>query len=62
LEEPLMLPAILGAETSAAQDEDQGMWSLQFGKLPPFRPVVGQLVVGKDSPGNNVGSHKRSWK
>jgi hypothetical protein len=54
----LMLPAILGAKTSAAEDQNQGMWSLQFGELPPFRSVIGQLVVRKDSSRNNVRSHR----
>jgi hypothetical protein len=54
------LPAVFGAETAAAQDENHGMLSLQFGELPAFRGVVGKLIVGEDSPGNNVRSHKKS--
>jgi hypothetical protein len=57
---PFSLPAVLGAETSAAEDEDQWMLSLQFGELSAFRGVVGKLVVGEDSPWNNVGSHMKS--
>src|SRR6266481_1319865 len=57
---PFSLPAVLGAETSAAEDEDHWMLSLQFGELPAFRGVVGKLVVGEDSPWNNVGSHMKS--
>jgi hypothetical protein len=30
---------------------------LKFGELPPFRGVVGKLIIGKDSPWNHVGSH-----
>ena len=53
------LPAVFGAEATAAQDEDHGMLSLQFGELPAFRGVVGKLIVGEDSPGNNGRSHKK---
>jgi hypothetical protein len=37
---PFSLPAILGTETSAAEDENHWMLSLQFGELPAFRGVV----------------------
>jgi hypothetical protein len=30
-DQPFSLPAVLGAETSAAKDENHCMWSLQFG-------------------------------
>ena len=36
------------------------MLSLQFGELPAFRGVVGKLIVGEDSPWNNVRSHIKS--
>jgi hypothetical protein len=54
------LAAVLGAETSAAEDENHGMWPLQFGELPAFCGVIGKLVVGEDSPRNNVRSHRKS--
>jgi hypothetical protein len=54
---PFSLPAVLGAETSAAEDENHGMLPLQFGELPAFRGVVGKLIVGEDSPWNNLRSH-----
>jgi hypothetical protein len=54
------LPAILGAVTAAAEDENHGMLSLQFGELPAFRGVVGKLIVGKDCPRDNVRSHRES--
>jgi hypothetical protein len=54
------LPAVLRAETSAAEDEHHWMWSLQFGEFPAFRGVVGKLVVGEDSPWNDVRSHMKS--
>ncbi len=41
LNKSFSLPAVLGAETSAAEDENHGMWPLQFGELPAFRGVVG---------------------
>src|SRR5258707_9768950 len=44
--EPFSLPAVLGAETSAAEDENHWMVSLQFGELSAFRGVVGKLVIG----------------
>jgi hypothetical protein len=54
------LPAVFGAETSTAEDENHWMLCLQLGELPTFRGVVGKLVVRKDSPWNNVGSHMKS--
>src|SRR5208283_751309 len=54
---PFRLPAVLGAETSAAQDENHWMLSLQFGELSAFRRMVGKLIVGEDCPWNNVRSH-----
>jgi len=57
---PFILPALLGAETSAAEDENHWMLSLQFGELPAFRGVVGKLIVGEDSPWNNVRSHMKT--
>ena len=59
LHQPFSLPAVLGAETSAAEDENHWILPLQFGELPAFRGVVGKLIVGEDSPWNNVRSHKR---
>jgi hypothetical protein len=57
--ETLMLPAVLGAETSTAKDNNHGMLCLQFGELPAFRCLVGKLIVRKDSPWRNVRSHIR---
>jgi hypothetical protein len=61
--QPFSLPAVLGSETSAAEDENHWMLSLQFGELSPFRGVIGELIVGKDSPWNDVRSHMipQSW-
>jgi len=36
------------------------MLSLQLGELPALRGVVGKLIVGEDSPWNNVRSHVKS--
>jgi hypothetical protein len=57
LNQPLSLPAVLGAVPSAAEHENHGMWSLQCGELPPFGGVVGKLIVGEHSARNNVRSH-----
>src|SRR6266404_8213082 len=59
-DEPFGLAAVLGAEASAAQDENHGMWSLQVGELAAFRSVVGKLVVGEDRAWNDVSSHGNS--
>ena len=59
LDQPLNLPTVLGSVTSAAEDEDQWILSLQFGELPVFRSVVGKLVVGEDSPGDHGRSHMK---
>ena len=60
LNEPLSLPAVLGAETAAAEDENHWMLSLQFGELPAFPGLVGKLIVGEASSRNHVGSHMKS--
>ena len=57
LNKPFSVPAVLGAETSTAEDENHWMLSLQFGELPTIRGVIGKLIVGEDRPGNNVRSH-----
>jgi hypothetical protein len=59
-DKPFGLAAILGAESSAAEDENHGMWSLQLGELAAFRGVVGKLVVGEDGAWNDVSSHGNS--
>ena len=58
--ESFSLPAVLRAETSAAEDENHRMWSLQLGELPAFRRVVRELIVGEYSPSNNVRSHRKT--
>ena len=57
LNEQFGLAAILGAITAAAEDQNHGMRSLEFGELAAFRGMVGKLVVGEGSAWNNVGSH-----
>jgi hypothetical protein len=57
LHEAFGLTAVLGAEASAAKDENHGMLALQFGELATFRGVVGKFVIGKLRAGNDVGSH-----
>src|SRR5438270_6345035 len=39
---------------------DHRLLSLQFGELSVFRGVVGQLIVGEDSPWNDVRAHSKS--
>jgi hypothetical protein len=60
LDKSFSLSAVLGAVPSATEDENHRMLALQFGKLPALRGVVGQFVVGEDSPWNNVSSHRKS--
>src|SRR5205807_8533334 len=52
-----MLPAVLRTETSAAEDENHRILSLQFGKLSAFGRVIRKFVIRKHSPWNNVRSH-----
>jgi hypothetical protein len=60
LNKTLSLPTILGAETSAAEDKNHWVRSLKLRQLPVFGCVVGKLIVGKDGPWNNLGSHLSS--
>ena len=41
LNQPFRLSAVFRSVTTAAEDEDQGVVSLQFGELPVFRGMVG---------------------
>src|SRR5262249_41283977 len=59
LNKPFMLPTILGTVTSAAEDENHWILSLQFGQLPAFRGVVRKFVVGGYRSRSNVGSHRK---
>ena len=60
LNKKFRLPAISGTETSAAEDENHGMLSLQFGKLSTFRSVVRELIIRKDNTWKHVWSHMKS--
>src|SRR5262249_11960979 len=60
LNEPFMLPAVLGAVPSAAEQENHWIFSLQFGELPAFRGGVGKFVVREDSSWDDVRSHTQS--
>ena len=44
---PFSLPAVLRAETSAAEDKNHWMLSLQFGELLAIRGVIGELIIGE---------------
>jgi hypothetical protein len=57
LDQSFMLPSVLWAVTAAAEDDHHRILSLQFRELPPFRGVIGKLVIGKLSSGNDVRSH-----
>src|SRR5215213_8387373 len=57
LNKPFVLPAIPGAEATAAEDERHRVLPLQVGEFSAFRGVVGKLVVREDGSRNNVGSH-----
>src|SRR5471030_2605692 len=50
LNKPFMLAALLGTETSAAQDQNKRLLFLQLRELPVFAGVVGQFVVGEGGP------------
>jgi hypothetical protein len=54
LHEAFGLAAVLRAETAAAENENHGVWSLQFGELAAFRGVVGKLVVREDRTRDDV--------
>ena len=56
LNQPFSLSAVFRAVTAAAEDEDHGMLSLQFGELPAFRDVVGKLAAGVGLVRFNAGS------
>ena len=47
LNKPFMLPAVLGTETSAAENQNHWMLPLEFRELPTLRRVVGKLVIGE---------------
>src|SRR5262249_22511530 len=60
LNEPFMLPAVLGAVTSATENENHWILFLKFRELPALRGVIGKLVIGEHSSWKNVGSHIQS--
>src|SRR5271165_5668293 len=63
LNQPFSLPAVLGTETSAAENQNHWMLPLKFGEPAVFRGVVGKLIVGEESSWNNVRSHRKScWR
>jgi hypothetical protein len=60
LNEEFGLPAVLGAEAAAAQDEYHRMRSLQFGEFAVFGGVVRKLVIGEHGAGGDVSSHRKA--
>ena len=52
-----MLLVLLGAVVAAREREDQRVVALQLAEPPHGVRVVGQLVVGKDASGHDVGTY-----
>ncbi len=57
---PFGLSAVLGAITTATEDENHRILFLEFGEPPVCRGMVGKLVVGEDSPRDHVVSHRNT--
>jgi hypothetical protein len=57
LNEALMLPALLWAETAATENKNHRIWPLEFRELPSLGAVVGKLIIGEDSAWENIISH-----
>ena len=57
LQQPLVLPAILGTEAAARQHDDHRVAPLDLGQLPDPAGVVRQRVVGEQASGENVRAH-----
>src|SRR5215472_775107 len=55
-----VMPAVLWTVTAAAEDENHGMLSLQFGEPSTLRCVIGKLIVGENSAWNHIRSHIKS--
>ena len=60
LQQTFCLTAIFWAEGAAAKDKHHRMLSLQFGEFAMLGGMVSQFIVGKNSPGYDVGSHVKS--
>src|ERR1700731_785144 len=58
LDQTFGLAAILGAESSAAKHQDQGIRPLKIGKLAVFAGVIGQLIIRKYRARYDVSSHE----
>jgi hypothetical protein len=56
-----MLPSLFGTETSAGEDDHERVVPLQLRKRAAFPTMVRELVVGKDSAGNEVRPHADSY-
>jgi hypothetical protein len=52
-----MLPAVFRTKCAAPEYDDHRIVFLQFGQLAMFPSVIRKVVIGKDSSGNNVGTH-----
>src|SRR5206468_1381337 len=52
-----MLLVLLRAVVAAGEGQDQGVVALDLAEPPVGVGVVGELVVGEGSPGDDVGAH-----
>jgi hypothetical protein len=55
-----MLLMIFRTEVPAGQQQDHRIDALKLTEPTPILGVISQLVVGKDRPGDDVGSHDLS--
>jgi hypothetical protein len=61
LNEALVLPTLLGAETAATENKHHRIWPLEFRELPALGAVVGKLIIEEDSAWNNIESHLQGF-
>ena len=55
LQEPFVLPPVLRTEAAAGEHQHQRIVALQLRERAVLAAVVGELVVGKDGAGDDVG-------
>src|SRR5437868_11892335 len=61
LNEALVLPTLLRAETATTENKNHRIWPLEFRELPALGTVVGKLIIGEDSAWNNTISHLQNF-
>jgi hypothetical protein len=52
------LPAVFGAKMPTRQDEDQRILRLEFRELAALSRLVGQLIIRKRRPYDNIATHR----